>query len=157
MKSRVLDMSGPAKASPGGQVLTANQRKYFYFSRNYTFPFFISRFIIFQSKCIIFNPKTVIPHHKYKFFWARARPGPARRATKGWPGPPGTRPGGRGPSGPGGGTFYLVRNDYWATHSIFLSPPQISFKQLLAALATMGPGQPFVALWVGSGRARPIN
>ena len=25
-------------------------------------------------------------------YWARARPGPARRATKGWPGPPGTRP-----------------------------------------------------------------
>ena len=35
------------------------------------------------------------------FYWARARPGPARRATKGWPGPPGTRPGGRGPSGSG--------------------------------------------------------
>ena len=35
-KSRKSEMSGPAKTCPGGQVLTANQRKYFYFFRNYT-------------------------------------------------------------------------------------------------------------------------
>ena len=40
------DMSGPARTCPGGQVLTANQRKYFYFFRNYTFPFFINKSII---------------------------------------------------------------------------------------------------------------
>ena len=38
-KSRDLDMSGLAKTCPGGQVLTANQRKYFCFFRFYTFPF----------------------------------------------------------------------------------------------------------------------
>ena len=32
LRSRKSDMSGPAKTCPGGQVLTANQRKYFYFS-----------------------------------------------------------------------------------------------------------------------------
>ena len=32
-KSRKSDMSGLAKTCPGGQVLTANQRKYFYWKR----------------------------------------------------------------------------------------------------------------------------
>ena len=32
IKTLTLDMSGPAKTCPGGQILTANQRKYFYFS-----------------------------------------------------------------------------------------------------------------------------
>ena len=78
LKSRDLDMSGPEKSwfghvrtCPGGQVLTskqrnfffwdftpfhflwqvltANQRKYFYFFRFYTFPFFISKFSIFYK------------------------------------------------------------------------------------------------------------
>ena len=47
-KSRNLDMSGPAKTCPAGQVLTANQRKYF-FLKNYTFPSFVSKFIIFHE------------------------------------------------------------------------------------------------------------
>ena len=40
-------MSGPAKTCPGGQVLTANQRKYF--SRIYTFPCSIINFIMFYK------------------------------------------------------------------------------------------------------------
>ena len=40
-KSRKSDMSGPAKTCPGGQVLTANQRKYFIFSE--ITPFLFSR------------------------------------------------------------------------------------------------------------------
>ena len=40
---------GHVRTCPGGQVLTANQRKYFYFFRFYTFPFFISKFIIFYK------------------------------------------------------------------------------------------------------------
>ena len=39
-------MSGPAKTCPGGQVLTANQRKYFHFFRLYTFPFLLAFFMI---------------------------------------------------------------------------------------------------------------
>ena len=46
-KSRDLDMSGPAKTSPGGQVLVSKAGFCFYFFRNYTFPFFISKFIMF--------------------------------------------------------------------------------------------------------------
>ena len=67
LKSRDLDMSGPVQEdkyllqNSGNtfifwdftpfhflwQVLTANHRKYFYFFRFYTFPFFISKFVIF--------------------------------------------------------------------------------------------------------------
>ena len=46
-KSRDLDMSGPAKTSPGGQVLVSKAGFCFYFFRNYTFPFFINKFIMF--------------------------------------------------------------------------------------------------------------
>ena len=35
---------GHVRTCPGGQILTANQRKYFYFSRNYTFPLLINKF-----------------------------------------------------------------------------------------------------------------
>ena len=48
-KSRKSDMSGPAKTCPGGQVLTANQRKSYYFFRNYTFPFVIHKFNLFYQ------------------------------------------------------------------------------------------------------------
>ena len=58
-KSRDLVMSGPAKTCPGGQVLTANQRKYFYFFRNYTFPSFINKFIIL-CKIICFYKKKML-------------------------------------------------------------------------------------------------
>ena len=40
-KSRDLDMSGLAKTCPGGQILTANQRKYFYFSEITPFRFLL--------------------------------------------------------------------------------------------------------------------
>ena len=78
--STCLDLPGPVWTSPGGQVLTANQRKYFFFFQKLHLSFFISRFIIFQSKCIIFNPKTVVPHHKYNFLGG---PGPARPGPEG--------------------------------------------------------------------------
>ena len=58
-KSRDLDMSGPAKTCPGGQVLTANQRKYFYFFRFYTFPFFLTNLSYFL-KIICFITKFTI-------------------------------------------------------------------------------------------------
>ena len=48
-KSRDVVMSGPPKTCPGGQVLTANQRKYFYFVRNYTLPFFINNYDFLQN------------------------------------------------------------------------------------------------------------
>ena len=53
---------------------------------------------IFVSFVICFIWVKIIPHNEYKFFGARARLGPARRATKGWPGPPGPGPGVRRPS-----------------------------------------------------------
>ena len=72
---RKSDMSGPAKTCPGGQVLTANQRKYFYFFRNYTFPFCISKFIIFLIKsyvllreCIIFYKIIGFTKRMYHFY-----------------------------------------------------------------------------------------
>ena len=49
INSRDLDMSGPAKTCPGGQVLNANQRKYFYFSEIKPLQFFIHKFIIFYK------------------------------------------------------------------------------------------------------------
>ena len=55
LKSPDLVMSGPEKSwfghvrtCPGGPALTSKQRKYF-FLRFYTFPFFISKFIIFNQ------------------------------------------------------------------------------------------------------------
>ena len=45
-KSRKSDMSGPAKASPGGQVLVSKAGFPFFSFRNYTFPICISTFII---------------------------------------------------------------------------------------------------------------
>ena len=41
-----LDLPGPVWTSPGGQVLTANQRKYFFFLQELHLTFFISKFII---------------------------------------------------------------------------------------------------------------
>ena len=46
-QSRDLDMSGPAKTSPGGQVLVSKAGFCFIFFRNYTFPFVISKCISF--------------------------------------------------------------------------------------------------------------
>ena len=45
-KSRKSDMSGPSKTCPRGQVLTANQRKYFYFFQKLHLSIVISKFII---------------------------------------------------------------------------------------------------------------
>ena len=59
-KSRDLDMSGLAKTCPAGQVVPANQRKYFYFFRFYTFPFFMNKFIIFFIKSYVFISKFII-------------------------------------------------------------------------------------------------
>ena len=54
IKSRKSDMSGPAKTCPGGQVLTANQRKYFYFSEITPFHFLLAN-LHFPYKIICFN------------------------------------------------------------------------------------------------------
>ena len=53
---------GHVRTCPGGQVLTANQRKYFYFLRCYTFPFFTSKFYHFY-KIICFTKRI---YHFYK-------------------------------------------------------------------------------------------
>ena len=70
MKSRDLDMSGPAKASPRGQVLVnkAVVTLFLFFFRYYTFPFVITTFIIqywdlafwrksnvLLNKCMVFD------------------------------------------------------------------------------------------------------
>ena len=55
--------------------------------------FFSLKRPLFFDVIITFRFKTVYPHHKYQLFGARARPGPAPRTKKGWPGPP--EPGGR--------------------------------------------------------------
>jgi hypothetical protein len=49
-KSRKSDMSGPA--SPGGQVLTANQRKYFIFSELTPFRFLLANLSFFIKSCV---------------------------------------------------------------------------------------------------------
>ena len=49
MKSCYLDMSGLAKASPGGQVLVSKADFSFLFSRNYILSIFISKSIIFSK------------------------------------------------------------------------------------------------------------
>merc|ERR1711924_47907 len=73
-KSRDLDMSGLAKTCPGGQVLTANQRKYFYFFRFYTFPFLLSKFLFLiktydlLSKFTIFYKIIGFIKRIYRFF-----------------------------------------------------------------------------------------
>ena len=56
-KSRDLDMSGPAKTSPGGQVLVSKAGFCFYFFRNYTCSFFISKFIMFFWKSYVLLSK----------------------------------------------------------------------------------------------------
>ena len=43
-ESRDLDMSGPANASPGGQVLVS-KAGFCFFLRNYSFPLFINKFM----------------------------------------------------------------------------------------------------------------
>ena len=61
IKTLTSVMSGPAKTCPGGQVLTANQRKYFQFFRFYTFPFFINKLYILH-KIICFTKQIYIFH-----------------------------------------------------------------------------------------------
>ena len=51
-------MSGLAKTCPGGQVLTAKQRKYFYFFRNYTFPFLLTNLLLFTKSCVLPSKST---------------------------------------------------------------------------------------------------
>ena len=51
-KTLTLDMSGRAKTCPGGQVLTANQRKHFYLFRFYTFPFLLANLNILKKSCV---------------------------------------------------------------------------------------------------------
>ena len=53
-KSRKSDMSGPAKTCPGGQVLTANQRKCFYFFQ-----------ILHLSICLLTNLSVFMNHVFY--------------------------------------------------------------------------------------------
>ena len=48
IKSRKSDMSGPAKTCPGGQELTANQRKHFYFFKFFTCPFLLTNLLCFS-------------------------------------------------------------------------------------------------------------
>ena len=48
-------MSGPAKTSPGGQVLVSKAGFCLYFFRNYTFPFFISKFNMFFENHFLYN------------------------------------------------------------------------------------------------------
>ena len=45
--SRDLVMSGPAKTSPGGQVLVGKASFCFYSFRDYTFPYFVIKFVMF--------------------------------------------------------------------------------------------------------------
>ena len=52
-KSRDLDMSGPAKTSPGGQVLVSKAGFCFYFFRNYTFTSFINQFDSYVSTVVV--------------------------------------------------------------------------------------------------------
>ena len=89
LKSPDLDMSGPenvmsgpekswfghVRTCPGGQVLTSKQRKYFYFLRFYTFPFFISKFIIFFIKSCVFISKFIF-FIKWKTFMGPYGPQP---------------------------------------------------------------------------------
>ena len=79
MKSRDLDMSGPAKASPGGQVLTANLRKYFFFSQQLHLSF-LSADIPFFNQNVSFSIPNRYTVSYVEVFWGPARPGGPRRA-----------------------------------------------------------------------------
>ena len=56
--SQKSDMFGPAKTCPGGQVLTANQRKYF--SRNYTFPLVEQQIYHFIKSYVLLNKFIIV-------------------------------------------------------------------------------------------------
>ena len=66
-------MSGPAKTCPGGQVLTANQRKYF-FLQEIHLSFCINKFIIFQ-KIICFIKQIMLSLSISALVWVGARSG----------------------------------------------------------------------------------
>ena len=49
------DMSGPAKASPGGQILVSKASFLFFFFRNYTFSIFCWQIHHFVKPCVLIN------------------------------------------------------------------------------------------------------
>ena len=57
---------GHARTCPGGQVLTSKQRKYFYFLRFYTFPFFMTS-TYFKTAEIFFLRFYTFPFFNSKF------------------------------------------------------------------------------------------
>ena len=68
LKSPDLVMSGPEKlwfghvrTCPRGQVLTSKQRKYFYFFRFYTFPFFMTSTYFKTAEILFFWDFTPFP------------------------------------------------------------------------------------------------
>ena len=115
----------------------------------------ISRYLIKRSRLdpkrnifdnmIIFRQTSVWPHHKLFFGGSGpARPGPARRATKGWPGPP----------GPGPGVWFCdmkTNLDFLKREIKNKSKPtyKSSRKASPPGRVLGGPGQPFVALRAG--------
>ena len=76
-----LDLLGPVWTSPGGQVLTANQRKYF-FSQKLQLSFFYEQIYHFSIKMYHFQSKTVIRRRIFERNWNEIGTKPERHFGK---------------------------------------------------------------------------
>ena len=79
-----LDLPGPVWTSPGGQVLTANQQKYFSFLQELHLSFFKRTFLFFNQLQANFNQIHVFLN-KSMYFQSRTCPG-VQDVSSGCPG-----------------------------------------------------------------------